>query len=194
MVSALDAPDHHQASNICMARKTVVQAHDTVLLSIGTITPDNQSAGIALATLRKHLAERQGDPFSHRVARKHWWWSRLRLTRFWEHTYYYKFFIGRGSWSFEVGCGRTDCYTIFVLLAATRLYPYVVDRQRFLACFHDGHRCYFSLVAQAILCELCSFSFQYAHISRCSFLCLQTFVNFPNRQQLGLTKSSSSPS
>jgi hypothetical protein len=156
-VSALDGPDQHQVSNIRTAHKTVVQAHDTVLLRIRTITPGNQSVATALVTLRKHLAERQGDPLSYRVARKHRWCSRLQPARLWEHTH--KFFIGGSSWRFGVGCGRgrTDCCTIVILLAVTPLYPYVVDHQRFLACFHDGRRCYFSLVAQAILRELCRF-------------------------------------
>ena len=71
-VSAPAVPRQNQVSKI---RKTVVQAHDTSFLRIGTTTPGNQSflidAPMALATLRKQLAERQGDSVSYGVARKH---------------------------------------------------------------------------------------------------------------------------
>jgi hypothetical protein len=73
-VSALAVPRQNQVSKI---RKTVDQAHETGLVRIGTTTPGNQSVLIAiftenvLATLRKQLAERQGDSPSYGAARKH---------------------------------------------------------------------------------------------------------------------------
>jgi hypothetical protein len=73
MVSVSGGPQQLQVSDIHMPPnpKTVVQAHETVFLGIGTITPGNQSVATALATLRKQLAKRQGDSPSHGVARKH---------------------------------------------------------------------------------------------------------------------------
>jgi ABC-type dipeptide/oligopeptide/nickel transport system ATPase subunit len=70
-VSALDVPVQHQVSNIPRTIKTMFQAHETVLLRIGTITPGNQGIATAIATLRKQLAERQGNTISHRIGRKH---------------------------------------------------------------------------------------------------------------------------
>jgi hypothetical protein len=58
------------------------------------------------------------------------------------------------------------------------LYPHIVDHQRFLACFNDVRRCYSSAaVAPAVHREVCWFHFQQAHISRCPFSCLKTFVD-----------------
>ena len=50
--------------------KTVVQAHDAVFLRIGTTTPGDQSVKTARVTLRKQLAERQGDSSSHGVGKR----------------------------------------------------------------------------------------------------------------------------
>ena len=69
-VSPLHGPPQLQVSNITIL-KTVYHAHDTIFLRIGTITPGNQSAATALATLRKQLGERQRDSPSHGVIRKH---------------------------------------------------------------------------------------------------------------------------
>ena len=178
-VSAPAVPRQNQVSKI---RKTVVQAHDTSFLRIGTTTPGNQSfvirAPMALATLRKQLAERQGDSHSYGVARKHRCRSRPRHkpTRYWGQTC--QFLVDGGSWRFGVGCGRTDSYTIIIFLGVTPLCPYVVDHQSFLACVNDARRCYFPPVSPTFLRGLCRFSFQHAHISRCSSsLCLRTFVS-----------------
>ena len=81
----------------------MIQAQDTVLLRIGTITPGNQSVvtAIGTATLRKQSTERQGNPSSHRVGRKHRWCRRPRPTRYWGQTC--EFLIGGGSWRLELG-------------------------------------------------------------------------------------------
>jgi hypothetical protein len=50
--------------------KTVIQAHDTVVLRIVNPSPGDQSVTIARVALRQQLAERQGNSFSHGVGKK----------------------------------------------------------------------------------------------------------------------------
>jgi len=63
--------------------KTMGQAHDATFLSrTGTMGPGDQSATTARFTLRKQLAERQGDSPSHGIGRKHGRCSGPRLTSY----------------------------------------------------------------------------------------------------------------
>ena len=61
-----------QVSSSRIGLKTVVQAQSTIFIRIGKTSPGDQTAATAPATLRRRLAERQGDLSSHGVGRKYW--------------------------------------------------------------------------------------------------------------------------